>query len=155
MARVFRRATEADTTLLNDMTLAGIRHWGHDVNFPQAYAGLAANLPSDEDTAANPIFVLEEEGEPIAFHDLRDRGDHVELLRMFQRPDLIGTGLGRILWEHAVGQARQMGDRMLIMSDPEAEGFYAAMGATVERHVDVDGGPRLGVYWFDLRDGVE
>ncbi|MGB7819488.1 MAG: hypothetical protein WBL35_12270 [Ornithinibacter sp.] len=37
------------------------------------------------------------------------------------------------------------------LSDPEAEGFYAAMGATVERHVDVDGGPRLGVSWFDLR----
>lgn len=150
MSRTFRRATAEDTDVLNDMTLAGIRHWGHDVTFPDAYAALASDLPTPSDTAANPVFVLEEDGVPIAFHDLRDRGDHVELYRMFQVPGLIGTGIGRLLWDHAVAQARELGDRLLIMSDPEAEGFYAAMGATLERRVEVSPGFRLGVYWFDL-----
>jgi GNAT superfamily N-acetyltransferase len=152
VARTFRRATAQDTDLLNELTLAGVRHWGHHEHFPDAYADLASDLPSQDDTVTNPVFVLEEDGRVIAFYDLRPRGDHVELLRMFQDPALVGTGIGRMLWEHAVAQARGLADRMLIMSDPEAVGFYQAMGATLEEHVEVSPGFHLGVCWYSLRD---
>lgn len=107
-------------------------------------------LASQEGPEAYPVFVLEQEGEVPAFYELRDRGDHVQLLRMFMRPDLIGHGYGKILWNHAVDQAAQLHDRMLIVSDPGAIGFYTAMGATLERRKEVAPGFSPCVFWYDI-----
>lgn len=135
------------------MTLAGARHWGHDQAHPEAYAGLAAQLTAEDGPENHPVFVLEEDGEVIAFYELRNRGDHVELLRMFMRNDLIGKGYGRVLWNHAVDQGAQTHHRMLIMSDPGAVGFYAAVGATFERSQEVAPGFCLGIFWRNLGSG--
>ena len=147
---MFRRATASDRDLLDEMTLAGARHWGHHEEHPEAYAGLAAQLEAEDSPEHHSVFVLEEDGEVIAFYELRDRGDHVELLRMFMRNDLIGQGYGRVLWSHAVDQGAQTHDRMLIMSDPGSVGFYAAVGATFERSQEVAPGFSLGIFWHDL-----
>ncbi len=94
-----------------------------------------------------------EDDEGIAgFVDVRDRGDHVELVRMFLRTGLIGRGHGRALWEGAVAAASTIGDRMLIVSDPAATGFYEAMGATADRTVEPVPGFELTVFWHDLPD---
>ncbi len=105
---MFRRAMAHDADLLDEMTLAGVRHWGHHENHPEAYAGLADQLQAEDGPENHPVFVLEKDGEVVAFYGLRDRGDHVELLRMFMRSDLIGQGYGRMLWNHAVVQAAQL-----------------------------------------------
>lgn len=39
---------------------------------------------------------------------------------------------------------------MLIMSDPDARGFYEAMGAALDAEVEVSPGFVLGKYWFEL-----
>lgn len=147
---MFRRAISGDRDLLDEMTLAGARHWGHHIEHPEAYAALAAQLKAEDSPEHHLVFVLEEDDEVVAFYELRDRGDHVELLRMFMRTDLIGQGYGRVLWNHAVEQAAQTHDRMLIMSDPGAVGFYAAVGATFERNQEVAPGFSLGAFWHDL-----
>jgi hypothetical protein len=42
----------------------------------------------------------------------------------------MGRGIGRRLWEHAVGTARDAGFTALrVEADPHAEGFYLTMGA--------------------------
>lgn len=133
------------------MTLAGVRHWGHDVEHPEAYAGLVAELAAGDDPAAHRVSVWEDEEGIAGFVDLRDRGDHVELLRMFLRTELIGRGHGRALWNRAVAEAARMGDRMLIVSDPDATGFYEAMGARAERTIEPVAGFALTVLWHDLR----
>ncbi len=132
------------------MTLAGLRYWGHHEHHADAYAALAGELASESGPENHQVFVLEVDGEVVAFHELRDRGDHIELLRMFMRSDLIGQGYGRRLWNHAVGQAELTHDRMLILSDPKAVGFYAAMGAALEKTLEVAPGFSIGVYWYDL-----
>ncbi|MDJ0954992.1 MAG: GNAT family N-acetyltransferase [Acidimicrobiia bacterium] len=150
----FRRARADERDTLNEMTLAGLRYWGHDQNHPEAYEGLAAILSSADGPESHPVFVLEESSKMIGFYELRDRGDHVELLRMFLQPDLIGLGYGRTLWTHAVQEAAAMSGRMLIMADPGAEGFYRAMGARLERYQEATPGFVLGVYWYDLTQGA-
>jgi predicted GNAT family acetyltransferase len=116
------------------------------------YNSLADDLPGAEDVVNNPVNVLERDGEVIAFYEMRDRGDHIELLRMFQKVELIGHGYGRMMWDHCVQEARQMGARrMRIISDPGAIGFYEAMGATLERLQEVAPGFSLGLFWYDLR----
>lgn len=146
----FRRARADEADMLDEMTLAGIRYWGHHERFPEAYRELADNLPTSADIEEHLTFVVEEAGDVVAFYELREHGEDAELLRMFPRVDRIGKGYGRLMWNHAVEQAAAMGDRMLIMSDPEAVGFYAAMGAVLEKKLELASGMSLGVMWYDL-----
>ncbi len=148
--RVFRRATAAERELLDEMTLAGVRFWGHHVNYPDVYQSLAKTLSEEPGPENFSVFVLEEDGEVIGFFELRDRGDHAELLRMFLRTDRVGKGYGKRLWNEAVAVASETHDRLLIMSDPAARGFYEAMGAGLETEIEVDRGFSLGKYWFEL-----
>lgn len=136
--------------MLDEMTLAGLRHWGHDQNHPEAYQGLADLLEAAGGPESYPVYVLEEEGVAVGFYELRDRGEHVELLRMFMQPELIGHGYGRALWNDAVKSATPMSGRMLIMADPGAIGFYQAMGASLDRLQEVAPGFSVGVCWYDL-----
>jgi len=147
---MLRRATAADREALDEMTLAGVHFWGHHESHPEAYAGLLAQLAGADGPENHVAWVLENDGQADAFYELRDRGDHVELLRMFMWPELIGRGVGRMLWNHAVQEASRTHDRMLIMSDPAATGFYEAMGATLEKSVEVAPDFVLGKYWYDL-----
>jgi GNAT superfamily N-acetyltransferase len=132
------------------MTLEGLRYWGHDRNYPEAYEGLATLIAAEGGPELHLVFVLEQDGQVVGFYELRDRGDHVELTRMFMRPELIGHGHGRTLWNHAVTEAQSMADRMLIMSDPGAVGFYSAMGASLAGQEEVSPGFLLSIYWYDL-----
>lgn len=147
---MFRRAQADERELLDEMTLAGVRHWGHHESHPDAYQGLVASLEAESGPENHQVFVLEEAGVVVGFFELRDRGDHIELVRMFLQPDQIGKGHGRRLWAESVVVASQSHSRMLIMSDPEAKGFYEAMGAVLEEEVAVAPGFVLGRYWYDL-----
>ncbi|MDJ0664926.1 MAG: hypothetical protein QNJ75_10215 [Acidimicrobiia bacterium] len=61
----FRRARADERDALNEMTLAGLRYWGHDRNHPEAYAGLAAILGSADGPESHPVFVLEEDSAKV------------------------------------------------------------------------------------------
>lgn len=152
MNRRFRRARADERDLLDEMTLAGVRYWGHDQEYPGVYNGLAESLAAEAGPENHPVFVLEEDGRVIGFYELRDRGDHVELLRMFLLTELIGQGYGQVLWDHAVEQARSRSDRMLIKSDPAAVGFYSARGARLEKRQEVAPGFSLGIFWYDFTE---
>jgi GNAT superfamily N-acetyltransferase len=147
---VFRRATADDRQTLDEMTLAGVRYWGHHESHPEAYADLVASVHAESGPENHPVYVLEEDGDVAGFFELRDRGEHIELLRMFLPVSRIGHGYGRRLWDEAVGVASQTHDRMLIMSDPRAQGFYEAMGANLDEEVMVAPGFSLGKYWYVL-----
>jgi N-acetylglutamate synthase-like GNAT family acetyltransferase len=64
-----------------------------------------------------------------------------EVEHMWMRPEHMGTGVGRALFTHAKKRAQERGANVLELSaDPNAEGFYARMGA--KRIGDVSGGMR-------------
>jgi len=53
-----------------------------------------------------------------------------ELDALYVDPAYIGTGVGRLLLEHASNSVLNLGGCILrIQSDPNAEGFYLARGA--------------------------
>jgi GNAT superfamily N-acetyltransferase len=143
------RPEEAD--LLGRMVLAGVAHWGHDVNFPEAFEGLRrSGLPDVAFVAAHRVDVLDDGDEIVGFYSLVVGDGHVELVHMFLAVERIGTGCGRRLWDRAVKRARGLGPTLLIMADPAAKGFYAAMGAELEDDVEVAPGFALGRMWYDL-----
>lgn len=147
----FRRADPREAGLLGRFVLAGVRHWGHDVNHPDAFAGLRDHgLPTAAYVAAAPVYVIEDRAGIIGFYGLVIEDDFVDLRYMFLEPDRIGAGYGRRLWEHAVREATRHGTLLRIMSDPGAVGFYAAMGAEREGEIEVAPGFRLTRFWYPL-----
>ncbi|GAA2035134.1 hypothetical protein GCM10009819_19440 [Agromyces tropicus] len=152
----FRTARPDDSAALSELTLAGVAYWGHDVNFPEAVQHLREHdLPTPEFIGSNTVEVLVDDDRSVGFYSLSQEDGFVDLVHMFLAVDLIGTGLGRRLFERATGVARGLDERMRILSDPEATGFYAAMGAELEREVEAAPGFRLGLMWLDLREPAE
>src|ERR1035438_3547206 len=76
------------------------------------------------------MVVAESAGRVAGFYSVDGEPPEGGLGNMWVEPGSIGTGLGRVLWEHAMRAGRQAGFASLrIDADPHAEGFYRAMGA--------------------------
>lgn len=101
------------------------------------------------DLTIHPKFVRDNEvyaamagSVPVGLYALVGRGRIVELEHLWVSPGSIGAGVGRALFEHAVGRAADLGAAMVeIEADPNAEGFYRRMGARKigERVYEMDG----------------
>jgi len=125
-------------------------HWGYDVEFLRQVD--PALVPEADYLAHFPVIVAERDGSPIGFYGFSRRDGTVFLEDMWLVPALIGTGLGRRLWEHAVATARTEGyASFAIESDPYAEGFYLRCGATrIGEIVSSATGRRLPLLRYDL-----
>jgi GrpB-like predicted nucleotidyltransferase (UPF0157 family) len=77
------------------------------------------------------VSVTEESGAITGFYALGGAPPVGELCLFFVEPARIGAGIGRILWQDCLAIAARIGlSEIRIESDPFAEGFYIAMGAT-------------------------
>lgn len=147
-----RPAQPAEADDLTALVLRSLAHWGHDVNVPDLLERVAVeDAVTPEYVRENEAWVLEGADGVAGFHGLKPVDDDLDLTYMFLEPLLIGRGLGSRMWAHALERARATdGPRLRIVSDPEAIGFYAAMGAHLERRVEVAPGFALGLMWFEL-----
>jgi GNAT superfamily N-acetyltransferase len=123
-----RPAIASEAKLLTELALRSKGHWGYDAEFLRDCRVDLTVTPQLIDSS--PVYVLEEEGRAAGFYSLSADGSEVELLHLFVEPWAIGRGFGRLLFQHAVEEARALGfERMVIGSDPFALRFYEAMGA--------------------------
>lgn len=147
--RILRLAKSSECGSLTALALRSKAYWGYDPRFLQACRGELTVNPAA--AAAGRVVVLVEEDTPLGFYalDSGERRDEAEISLFFVEPAVIGRGIGRVLWEHAVAKARSQGVRRLkVLSDPFALGFYRAVGATLSGKVRSpvrapDGGERL------------
>jgi GNAT superfamily N-acetyltransferase len=127
------RADEAD--LLTGLALRSKAHWGYHEDFMAACRD-ELTVPA---TACESGHVLvgelvgevygEVAGGVLGFSRIEPAGDVVELVALFVEPSAIGSGLGRLLMDAAVDQAKALGAaRIELDADPYAEPFYARMG---------------------------
>ncbi|QRP49351.1 GNAT family N-acetyltransferase [Amycolatopsis sp. FDAARGOS 1241] len=101
---------------------------------------------------AGNVVVAEDGTTLLGYYRLGGAPPDGELADLFVDPGAIGTGLGRRLWDHAVGQARERGFRSLeLEADPNAEPFYLHVGATKTGERQVASGRTLPVLRVDLR----
>jgi GNAT superfamily N-acetyltransferase len=102
--------------------------WGYEAAFLEAVRDELTFTA--EDLGLGPIFVLDIEGVIAGFYRLGGAPPQGAVSDLWLEPEFQGRGFGRRLWEHALSTARALGYRSLeIESDPNAEGFYMAMGA--------------------------
>jgi GNAT superfamily N-acetyltransferase len=123
-----RAAREDEASVLTGIAVRSKAHWGYDADFMRDALEDLTITPGY--IRANTVFVAEVDGVVAAFYSLKVEGGEIELHNLFAEPQFIGTGLGKLLWYHAANSARGLGfKRMLVVSEPFAEGFYLAMGA--------------------------
>lgn len=123
-----RRARASDAARLTEIAHRAKAHWGYD---DELLALWDDDLTlTDDFVESHPVFCAVHGEEIVGLCALTHDGATVELEHMWVDPGHIGTGAGRILFEHAVREVRTRGGSVLrIASDPNAEGFYIAMGA--------------------------
>jgi GNAT superfamily N-acetyltransferase len=152
------RAAPSEAEVQSGLALAGKRHWGYPEPWLEAWRELLTITP--DDLAAHVVSCAEDgNGRVVGFYALERDGGRCRLEHLWLAPSLIGGGLGRQLFEHAVQAAQELGAaELLIEADPNAEGFYLHMGAqrvgeTVAR---VTGAERvMPQLWYALPEMAE
>lgn len=129
MLVTIRPAKRSEADALTVLALEGKRHWQYPESWLEAWRGVLSITP--DYIAAHIVFCAEDEpGRMLGFYALEHDGDCVRLEHLWLAPSLIGQGLGRQLFHHAVQTAQNLGAKeLLIEADPNAEGFYLHMGA--------------------------
>lgn len=123
-----RRARPDEASPLTELAFRSKAHWGYDREFMQACR--AALRVTAKFIARADVCVAEVEGRVVGFYSLAPWNSDLELYHFFVDPPAMGNGVGRRLWDDAVKRATELGYRkLLIQSDPYAEGFYLKLGA--------------------------
>ncbi|NUW36257.1 GNAT family N-acetyltransferase [Nonomuraea sp. SMC257] len=125
---ILRAAEPGEADALTALTRRSKAYWG----YPQAMLDRMAEMLSISSAAIRDgrVVVAERDCALAGYYQISGEPPHGELADLFLEPEVIGTGLGRTLWEHAVESARGAGFHTLtIESDPHAEAFYLRMGA--------------------------
>ena len=124
----FRRAEPHEAKELEELQNRSASHW----DYPDGYFDWAGDAggslsPTSATTRSSSSST---DGRKLGFYSFTEGDDGLLLDRMFLDVDQIGRGLGRVLWQHAVQTARDLGvSEFVIGADPNAAPFYEAMGA--------------------------
>ncbi|HEX7518237.1 MAG TPA: GNAT family N-acetyltransferase [Chthoniobacterales bacterium] len=117
-----------DADVLTEIAYAAKRHWGYPERWIESWRDTLTIRA--EFIAANVTYCAMEDARTVGFYLLTNGSGGLHLDHLWITPRAMGRGIGRALFEHALEQARRLGHRTLkIESDPNAEGFYARMGA--------------------------
>jgi GNAT superfamily N-acetyltransferase len=139
-----RRATPEAADALTRIAFAAKQHWGYPERWIQHWKGSLTITP--QFVRNNEVYAAVSGGEPFAFYVLTGTGGKLELEHLWVSPAWIGSGVGRLLFEHAMGEGASRGANAVeIEADPNAEGFYLRMGARRigENVYEIDGQRRV------------
>ena len=123
-----RRAIPEDADTLTEIAHAAKRHW----NYPESWIEQWREdlTITREFITTHEVFAATINGEIVGCCALVLTDSLAEIEHMWIRPEWMGSGVGRALFEHARTRAVERGANVLELSaDPYAEGFYARMGA--------------------------
>ncbi len=122
------RASPGDAEALTRIAFASKRHWGYPERWISRWSETLTITP--ELVRDNEVYAAFAGGEPIGFYALSGTGHGWELEHLWVSPAWIGSGVGRLLFEHAMDRATsRRAKHVEIEADPNAEGFYLRMGA--------------------------
>jgi GNAT superfamily N-acetyltransferase len=125
---VLRAARPDEAALLGEIALRAKGYWGYDEEFLEACRQELTFTAAD--IQSRRIVVAQAAGTVVGFYSLDGQPPEGDLGNMWIEPGAIGTGLGRRLWTHAIETAQAAGfGELSIEAEPNAEGFYLAMGA--------------------------
>jgi GNAT superfamily N-acetyltransferase len=127
----FRPAKPDDAAALSRLAFKSKAHWGYDIDFMRRCKAELTYSPEQIEREDIHFHVCDLDDRVVAFYALKELGDgRAELDALFVAPDLLGQGVGRYLVDQARNEAIGLGiDVIVILGDPNAEGFYGSVGA--------------------------
>jgi GNAT superfamily N-acetyltransferase len=130
-AALVRRARPDEAEALNAIIVRSKGYWGYEPGILEVYRSFLCLSP--DDIEHNPVYCAEIGGTLVGISHVNWVAEaEIELFHLFVDPVVIGQGIGRLLWHHAVALARAMGATALVFdSDPHARSFYEHVGAVV------------------------
>ena len=149
-----RRAAPHEAAALTALAMRSKASWGYDADFMERCR--AELTVREAHIWERPTYVTTAGDEIVGFFSLaplQDDPGAYDVALFFVEADHVGRGIGRALWERMVcAAAREGARRIVIESDPFAEGFYSRMGArrVGERPSPVDPARSLPVLRYDL-----
>lgn len=129
MAIEIRRAQAEESDALTLIARAAKRHW----QYPESWMGKwnAELTITPEFIVDNEVFVALINNEIAGCCALVVAEELAEIEHLWIKPEYMGSGVGRTLFEHALNRAKELDIPALELSaDPNAEVFYERMGAT-------------------------
>lgn len=149
-----RRAQADEAGQLSAIAVESKAYWGYSPEFLQACRDELLIPATQLKSGKFTYCVAESEGKPDGFYGLERLSPvEYELHALFVRPAKIGTGVGRMLMEHAKQAVTTAGgSRIIIQADPHAEAFYRAAGGKSAGHRESGSVPGrlLPVFIVDL-----
>ena len=126
-----RAARTDEAAALSELSQRSKAHWGYEPAFLDACADELRIEPSALDDTRQVWRVAIDDRRIAGVYGLVPlNADSIELEALFVEPAAIGAGIGACLVDDALCEARARGyRRMIIQGDPNATGFYKAMGA--------------------------
>ena len=139
-----RRANPEEADTLTEIAHAAKRHWKYPESWIQQWQ---TDLTiSAEFIRTHEVFAATINGVIAGCCALVMTDSLAEIEHMWIRPEQMGGGVGRALFEHVRARALSRGANVIELSaDPYAEGFYERMGAkrVGEVAADMDGQSRV------------
>ncbi len=124
------RAIPADADELTAIALAAKRHWDYPLRWLELWRPALTVQPAFIADPAHTVIKAQRDKQTLGFYALICAAEQATLEHMWVLPAAMGQGVGRMLFQHAVQEARRWGAPTLaITADPNAEGFYLRMGA--------------------------
>lgn len=123
-----RQPTIEELAELSDLCLRSKAIWGYDAAFMEACR--AELTLRDDDLRSTHLVAAEVDGRLVGIGQVDVTDGCCDLLKLFVEPEMLGAGVGRLLFGWCCDTARGLGAReMVIESDPGAVAFYRRMGA--------------------------
>ncbi len=124
---VLRPARLGEAGALTELALRSKAMWGYDADFMRAC--LPALTVSEQQIAAGGVSVAECDGRLAGFVAISREGPDAEVDMLFVDPEAVQAGIGKALmeWAEAIARTDRI-ERLHVLSDPHAAGFYEACG---------------------------
>lgn len=137
----YREAKPSDREALAAVARAAKAHWDYPAEWLELWRDELVLSPEEIDAWYVPV--AETEGRIVAFAAVSRNGDQAEIEHLWVLPSHMGQGLGRALFGRAIARCRERGvTEVEVVSDPNALGFYQAMGGELVRHQPTQPAPR-------------
>ena len=129
MEIVIEKPKPEDAEELTKVVIASKKHWGYPDRWLDLWRTELQVTP--ESIRSREFHVGRNRKEVVFIYSVRQTSEKkYELEDCWVAPQYIGKGYGRVLFEHLESTLKSLGCRKLvILSDPNAEGFYLRMGA--------------------------
>jgi N-acetylglutamate synthase-like GNAT family acetyltransferase len=132
-----RRALPEEADTLTEIAHAAKRHWKYPESWIQQWQ--TDLTVSAEFIRTHEVFAATINGAIAGCCALVMTDSLAEVEHMWIRPEQMGNGVGRALFEHVRARAVERGANALELSaDPNAEGFYERLGAKRIGEVSAD-----------------